>query len=69
VAAGLIDSFGFVDLVLFIEGQCGIKINLADADPVDFTVVKGLCNIVLASYSGDHQETNDMAVANDLRQL
>lgn len=69
MAAGLIDSFGFVDLVLFIEGQYGIKINLADADPGDFTVVKGLCNIVLASYNGNHQEANDIAVINDWRQL
>ena len=67
MAAGLLDSLGFVDLVLFIEQQTGIKVDLADADPSEFTVVKGLCKIVLSSRNGDYQEPIDMALSADLQ--
>jgi len=53
LANGLLDSFGFVDLLLFLEGQTGIKVDLRGVDPAEFTVVKSLCNIVLASRNGD----------------
>ena len=49
MAAGLLDSFGFVDLLLHLEGQTGIKVDLTEVDPSEFTVVKSLCNVVLAS--------------------
>jgi acyl carrier protein len=49
MAAGLLDSFGFVDLLLFLEGQTGAKVDLTEVDPSEFTVVKSLCNIVMAS--------------------
>lgn len=49
MSTGLVDSFGFIDLILFIEEEYGVKINLVDVDPSEFTVVKGLCNITLAS--------------------
>lgn len=52
--SGLLDSLGFVDLVLYLEGQCGIKIDLTDAAPEEFTVVKGLCQIAL---KGGRQQT------------
>ena len=68
MAGGLLDSFGFVDLVLFIEQQTGIKIDLADADPSEFAVVKGLCKIVLSSPIGDHQQPVDIALSPDLQQ-
>jgi len=69
MAGGLLDSFGFVDLVLFIEQRTGIKIDLADADPSEFTVVKGLCKIVLSSRNGDYQQPIDIALSPDLPQL
>jgi acyl carrier protein len=49
MAAGLLDSFGFVDLLLFLEGQTGTKVDLTEVDPSEFTVVKSLCNVVIAS--------------------
>jgi acyl carrier protein len=47
MAAGLLDSFGFIDLLLYIEIQNGVKIDLNDVDPSKFTVVMGLCSIAL----------------------
>ncbi len=47
MAAGLLDSFGFVDLLLFVETQTGIKIDLLDVDPSEFTIVKNLCRLAL----------------------
>ena len=49
LAAGLLDSFGFVDLLLFLEQETGAKVDLTEVDPSEFTVVKSLCNIVMAS--------------------
>ena len=49
--SGLIDSFGFVDLVLYIESLDGCRVDLTDADPSEFTVIKGLCRIALRSLS------------------
>jgi len=69
MVGGLLDSFGFVDLVVFIEEQTGIKIELADADPSEFTVVKGLCKIILSCHNGDYQESIDMAPGAGLQQL
>ncbi len=45
--SGLLDSFGFVELILFIENQSGCEIDLTDVDPEEFCVVKGLCRIAL----------------------
>lgn len=45
--SGLLDSFAFVDLVLFIENYTGKKIDLIDVDPEEFTVVKSLCHLAL----------------------
>ena len=47
IAGGLLDSFGFIDLIVFIESQSGCKIDLTDVDPSEFCVVKGLCRITL----------------------
>lgn len=49
IASGLLDSFGFIDLIVFIETQSGCKIDLMDADPNEFCIVKGLCQIILRS--------------------
>lgn len=45
--SGLLDSFAFVDLVLFIEGHTQKKLDLIDMDPEQFTVVKNLCHLAL----------------------
>lgn len=49
IASGLLDSFGFIDLIVFIESQSGCRIDLTDVDPNEFCVVKGLCQIILRS--------------------
>jgi acyl carrier protein len=69
MAVGLLDSFGFVDLVLFLEEQCGTKINLVDVDPSEFTVVKGLCNITLANAVGAYEQCGCVTVTNGVQQL
>jgi len=43
--SGLLDSFAFVDLVLFIENCTRQKIDLTDVAPEEFTVVKSLCHL------------------------
>jgi acyl carrier protein len=48
VGSGVLDSLGIVDLVLFVERQHGCKVDLVDADPNEFSVVKGLCRIALS---------------------
>jgi acyl carrier protein len=53
MAAGLLDSYGFVDLLLFLEGRTGNRVDLTEVDPSEFTVVGSLCNIVLAGGTGD----------------
>jgi acyl carrier protein len=69
MAAGLLNSFDFVDLVLFIEEQSGLKINLADVDPGEFTIVKGLCSIALSQSGENHQQPIDMALPSEVQQL
>ncbi len=45
--SGLLDSFAFVDLVLFIENCTQKKLDLIDVAPAEFTVVKSLCQLAL----------------------
>lgn len=49
IASGMLDSFGFIDLIVFMEAQSGCRIDLTDVDPSDFCIVKGLCQIALRS--------------------
>ena len=58
LGGGLLDSFGFVDLLVYVESLDGCKINLAEADPTEFTVVKGLCRIALRS-TKEPSDAND----------
>lgn len=50
IASGLLDSFGFVDLIMYLESQDGCKVDLIDADPSEFSVVKGLCRLALKNH-------------------
>jgi acyl carrier protein len=45
LGSGLLDSFDFLDLIVYIEGKTGRKIDLAVADPNEFSVVRGLWNL------------------------
>jgi acyl carrier protein len=47
LGSGLLDSFDFLDLIVHIEGQTGHKIDLAVADPNEFSVVRGLWNLTV----------------------
>lgn len=47
LGSGILDSFSFLDLIVHIESKTGFQIDLADADPVEFAVVRGLCNLAL----------------------
>ena len=47
IGGGLLDSFAFVDLLVYVESLDGCKIDLAEADPTEFTIVKGLCRMAL----------------------
>jgi acyl carrier protein len=49
LGTGILDSFGFLDLIMHIESKTGLQIDLADADPGEFAVVGGLCNLALKS--------------------
>lgn len=69
MAVGLLDSLGFVDLLLFIESQSGINVDLTDVEPSEFTVVKGLCNITLSGPNGHHEQPIDVALSTDSQQV
>lgn len=49
LGSGLLDSFDFLDLIVHIENKTGRKIDLAVADPSEFSVVRGLCSLALGS--------------------
>lgn len=50
LTTGILDSMGFIELLMFMETEYGYKIDLLDADPAQFSTIKGLCE--LASKSG-----------------
>jgi acyl carrier protein len=45
--SGLLDSFAFVDLILFLENCTGEKLDLMEVNPEEFAVVRGLCRLAL----------------------
>jgi acyl carrier protein len=47
--SGILDSFAFLDLILHVESKTGLQIDLADADPREFAIVRGLSNLALKS--------------------
>jgi hypothetical protein len=49
LGSGLLDSFDFLDLIVYIEGKSGHKIDLAIADPNEFSIVRGLWNLAVQS--------------------
>jgi acyl carrier protein len=48
--SGLLDSIGFVELIVFMEKQTGSNIDLTDVDPSEFTTVAGLSRIALRNF-------------------
>lgn len=49
LGSGILDSFGFIDLIVYIENETGRKIDLASADANEFSVVRSLCSLALRS--------------------
>ena len=47
LGSGILDSFAFLDLIVYVESKTGLQIDLADADPADFAVVRGLSHLAL----------------------
>jgi acyl carrier protein len=42
LGSGLLDSFDFLDVIVYIENKTGKKIDLSVADPNQFSLVSGL---------------------------
>jgi acyl carrier protein len=49
LGSGLLDSFGFIDLIVYVEGETGRRIDLANANTNEFSAIKGLCSLALRS--------------------
>ena len=52
LGSGLLDSFDFLDLIVYIEGKTGKKIDLSVADPDQFALVRGLYQLATAGDEG-----------------
>jgi acyl carrier protein len=52
--SGLLDSIGFVELIVFMESKTGGNIDLTDVDPSEFTTVNGLSQIALRNVQHDN---------------
>jgi acyl carrier protein len=59
--SGLLDSFSFVDLILFIENCTGAKIDLIDVEPEEFTIVRGLCQLAMRNGQARNGSGHDHA--------
>jgi acyl carrier protein len=52
LGSGLLDSFDFLDVIVFIENKTGRKIDLSVADPNEFSLVSGLWRLATGGESG-----------------
>jgi acyl carrier protein len=48
IAAGILDSRSFIEMMMEVEQQTGNRIDLNDVDPSEFTTIKGLCQCAMA---------------------
>ena len=62
--SGLLDSIGFVALIVFIEEELGCNVDLADVDPSEFSTLKGLSRIALKNdkYVKTHTGNQNLVV-------
>lgn len=51
LAAGWLDSLGFVELLAYVEKTTGREVDLSDADPSEFTTVRGFSRFALGQPS------------------
>ena len=47
IGSRLLDSLGFIELLVYVESVTGEKIDLSDLDPNEFTTIRGLVKGVL----------------------
>ncbi len=47
VQTGVVDSLGFIDLIVALERKTGVEMDLFDTDPSEFVTLDGLANQVL----------------------
>jgi acyl carrier protein len=52
LGSGLLDSFDFLDLIVYIENKTGKKIDLSVADPNEFALVRGLWQLATGGAEG-----------------
>jgi acyl carrier protein len=50
-AQGVVDSLGFVELMVKLEERLGFSIDLADLDPASLTTVGPLCRHIAATHT------------------
>lgn len=50
IANGILDSLGFIELMLYLETITEERIDLNDADPKDFTTIRGLSRTILTQH-------------------
>lgn len=50
LAAGVLDSMAFVELLAHLEECAGIEIDIADLEPEEFSTLDGLC---ASAFGGD----------------
>jgi acyl carrier protein len=44
LASGLLDSMGFVDLMVSVESEFDVQFDFGDRDPSEFTTLSGFVN-------------------------
>ena len=49
VGSGLVDSLGFMNILIKIEDRFEVEVDLDDRDPAEFTTLSGLVAAVLES--------------------
>jgi len=58
LGSGLLDSFDFLDLIVYLESKTGKKIDLSVADPNQFSLVRGLWQLATGGDEGTASNGN-----------
>lgn len=59
LGSGLLDSFDFLDVIVYIENKTGRKIDLSVADPNQFSLVSGLYHLATGGDEGSASGGNN----------
>jgi acyl carrier protein len=63
LGSGLLDSFDFLDVIVYIENKTGKKIDLSVADPNQFSLVSGLYRLATGGDEGAPTGASDNPVS------